>query len=227
MTSSEAGATVPPIILLVEDDLDTAEMYETYLSGAGYWVASAHSETDACTTFDDLQPDIVVTDLGLPQRTAGLHFIDHVRERANDLPVVVVTGTPRTTVPHAIASRVSSILVKPVLPDQLESEVRSRLVQYQLLRERARNAAARVPALLAKSTELITRSGDIKKRIEGIEQVLSPRCPQCGDPLVRLGIRDLAEQTVGGATYEYFQPCARGCGRFFREAAGTRLYRLP
>jgi DNA-binding response OmpR family regulator len=50
MTSSQPGATVPPIVLLVEDELDIAEMYESHLSGAGYWVASARSEADACVS---------------------------------------------------------------------------------------------------------------------------------------------------------------------------------
>lgn len=225
MTSSAAVSAVPPIILLVEDDLDTAEMYETYLTGAGYWVASAHSETEACTAFDELQPDIVVTDLGLPQRTAGLQFIDHVRQRADDTPVVVVTGVDRATVPHAVVSRVSSVLVKPVLPDELESEVRSRLLHHRLVRERARSAQARVPGLLAKSSELLERSRDIKRRIEAVDLAM-PRCPLCGEPLVRVAGAHGAERRLA-STYECFEPCVRGCGRFFRETGNTRVYRLP
>ena len=227
MTTSPAVSPVPPVILLVEDDADTAEMYGTHLTTAGYWVASAESEEDACATFDELQPDLVVADLGLPQRSAGLRVIDHVRGRTMDTPVVVVTGADRATVPHAIASRVSSILVKPVLPDQLESEVRSRLLQYQMVRERARKAVARVPQLLAKSSRLLERSQNIKRRIEALDAVLAPRCPRCGDPLVSAETVPVA--TVGdlAGKYEYFEPCARGCGRFFRESGGRRVYRLP
>lgn len=221
-----AASSHPPIILLVEDDLDTAEMYETYLSGAGYWVASAHSGADACTTFDELRPDIVVTDLGLPQRTAGLQFIDHVRERASDTPVVVVTGAERSTVPHAIVSRVTSILVKPVLPDRLESEVRSRLQHSHMLRERGREAQSRVQPLLDRSMRLLERSREITERVDGFAAAAAPRCPDCGE-----GLESLAEPAssppLDAAGYEYFAPCRRGCGHFFREAGGERIYRRP
>lgn len=121
----DPGSPPSTSILLVEDDLDTAEMYAVYLSTSGYRVTTARTDDQACRAFDTVRPDVVVTDLGLPGRSSGAHVIEHVVERGGGrVPVILVTGHERWSVPHSTAARVSTILVKPVLPDALEVEVR-------------------------------------------------------------------------------------------------------
>jgi CheY-like chemotaxis protein len=86
-----APSVPPPIVLIVEDDLDTVELYEEYLNGSGYWVATAQNSHEGCRTFDELQPDIVVADLGLPYfepcpNGCGRFFRDHNSGRYYRLP---------------------------------------------------------------------------------------------------------------------------------------------
>ena len=156
----------PPIVLLVEDDRDTVGMYESHLNGVGYRVAAAYNGADACRAFDELKPDIVVTDLGLPGRSDGIHVIEHVPDRSGGrVPVILVTGHERATVPHAAAARVVNILVKPVLPDPLESVIRDTLTRARRARERTQAAHQKVSGLVARSTELSARSQNIMSRV--------------------------------------------------------------
>ena len=173
-----------PIVLLVEDDRDTVDLYAAHLNGSGYSVTTAQNSEEGCRTFDELRPDIVVTDLAMPGRTDGLRLIEYVAHHASRrVPVIVVTGHDRASIPHGAAANVTSILVKPVLPDLLESELRRTLA-------RARQGRA---------------GGD---------------CPHCGKALPRA-------QSTPDPKYDYFDPCASGCGRFFRHRSSGRYYRLP
>jgi DNA-binding response OmpR family regulator len=191
------------------------------LNDAGYWVAAAHTGGDACQTYDELKPDIVVTDLGLPGRSDGVQVIQHVAERSGGkVPVILVTGHERATVPHAAASHVTSILVKPVLPDRLESEVRLTLARAREARERAQEIQRRIGPLVQKSMTLGERSLELRKRVSPPQD--PGTCPDCGGAL-----RAASEVSAGVPQYEYFEPCRSGCGRFFRDRKTSRYYRLP
>ena len=134
--SSAQSVSPPPVILLVEDDQDTVDMYATHLHGAGYWVATAQNGEDGCRTFDELKPDIVITDLGMPARSDGLELIEHVAQHGSRrVPVILVTGHDRGSIPHAAAAKVTAILMKPVLPALLELEVRRTLSRAREMRD--------------------------------------------------------------------------------------------
>src|SRR5262245_29662400 len=210
------GATV----LLVEDDVDTADLYATYLNSAGYEVTVAQTDEEACRAYDDIQHDVVITDLGLPGRSAAAHVIEHITERSRgQIPVIMVTGHDRSSVPRGLASQVTNILVKPVLPDELEREVRRTLERSYLARERARAVRRRVPSLIARSERLSAQSLEIRARARGAR--VEGTCPTCSHPLVP------ARNPVRPTNYRYFEPCSRGCGRFFRDPGTGRYYRLP
>ena len=216
---SAGSATPPPTVLLVEDDQDTAVMYATHLHGSGYWVATAQTAEEGCRTFDAIKPDIVVTDLGVPGRSDGLHVIEHVaHQESHRVPVILVTAHDRGSIPHAAAAHVATILVKPVLPDLLESEVRRTLERGRRARDRADQVLRSVPALLATSNRLAARATEIKHRAR--HAIGGGACPHCGQVLLRSTTR-----TEG--KYEYFEPCPAGCGRFFRHLSTGRYYRLP
>ena len=62
--SSGAAAHVPPIVLLVDDDRDTREMYSMFFESSGMCVATAANPGEAMDAVEQLQPDVVVTDIG-------------------------------------------------------------------------------------------------------------------------------------------------------------------
>jgi DNA-binding response OmpR family regulator len=218
--AQRANTTGGATVLLVEDDVDTADLYATYLNSAGYEVTVAQTEEEACCAYDDIQHDVVVTDLGLAGRSAGAHVIEHITERSRgQIPVIMVTGHDRSSVPRGMASQVTNILVKPVLPDELEQEVRRTLERSYLARDRALAAQRKIPSLIARSVRLSARSLDIRARAR--DALVAGSCPTCGHPLLP------ARNPVRPTSYRYFEPCPRGCGRFFRDPGTGRYYRLP
>jgi DNA-binding response OmpR family regulator len=218
--AQRADTTGGATILLVEDDVDTADLYATYLNSTGYGVTVAQTEEEACCAYDDIRHDVVITDLGLPGRSARAQVIEHVTERSGgQIPVIIVTGHDQSSVPHSLASQVVNILVKPVLPDELEQEVRRTLERSYRACERARAAQRRIPSLLARSVRLSAQSLEIRARAR--DALVEGTCPACSHPLVPV------RNPVRPASYAYFEPCPHGCGRFFRDPATSRYYRLP
>ncbi len=72
---AQAGATAPRV-LVVDDERALAQMVGTYLGRAGYSVSEAHTGPDAVSMARELDPDVIVLDLGLP----GLDGIEVCRQ---------------------------------------------------------------------------------------------------------------------------------------------------
>ena len=78
-------------LLLVEDDPLAGPALQQALSQAGYAVDLAVDGIDAEALGDIEHYDIVVLDLGLPERP-GLEVLKNWRSRGNPLPVVILTA---------------------------------------------------------------------------------------------------------------------------------------
>jgi DNA-binding response OmpR family regulator len=210
-------AAETPMVLLVEDDVDTADLYATSLSNSGYLVTAAQTDADACRAYDVMRHDVVVADFGLA-RSGGAGVIEHVSRLSDGkVPVIMVTGHEPSSVPPAIAARVTTILVKPVLPHELEREVQRVLQRAYDALQRAHAVQQRIPELIARSQRLSARSLEIRSRAR--HALGEGTCPTCG------GILLLSRPPVR-SSYEYFESCPAGCGRFFRDPVSGRYYRL-
>ena len=198
----------PPIILLVEDDLDTREMYHLALEGEGFWVVDAPNAVSALESAGDVQPDLIVTDLGLPGGRDGISFVKGLRHnvRTADIPVIAVTGRDPASLGEA-SSLFSEVLLKPVLPNVLIGRVRLTLAQARELKARSARARERVEGLRERSDRALANS----RRIFSLraEQIYSRACPRCGEMLAWAERRQLF-----GVTFDYYRPCATGCGLF-------------
>ena len=106
-----------PLVLLVEDDRDTREMYSEYLSYSGLRVAEAPSGKSALECVREQTPDVVVTDLAMPGMD-GLELSRRLRaaEPTRDVPIIAVTGNPTV---RAHEAGCDIMLEKPCTPDQL------------------------------------------------------------------------------------------------------------
>lgn len=80
-----------PQILIVDDDLGTREGFTRILSLEGFDVRTAGCGCDGVELARDLQPDLLVLDLSLPDMT-GLDVLRAIREASLDVPCVIVTG---------------------------------------------------------------------------------------------------------------------------------------
>jgi len=107
-------------ILLVEDDAMIADAVTAYLSQRAYrcdWVTSLEEARGAVATTDYTS---VVLDLNLPDG-CGLTFLDELRQRSSELPVIVLTA--RNTVVERITGLdrgADDYLPKPFDLDELK-----------------------------------------------------------------------------------------------------------
>jgi two-component system response regulator MprA len=83
-----------PLLLIVDDDVQSARALAQLLREDGYSVEVAHDGAAAIGRLTrDPPPQLIATDLRLP-RASGLEVIRFARQRHPAMPIVVVTGYP-------------------------------------------------------------------------------------------------------------------------------------
>ena len=210
----------PPIILLVEDDADTRELYRAAFELEGFWMAEAPGADEAFEYAQDVMPDAILTDIGLGGN--GGDGIDLVRRlkalpKMRGIPVLAVTGRDPSQLPEH-AGLFSDVLIKPILPDVLISRIHDLLHHSAALRSRSEHARAKTPRLMAQSAALFEKS----RRLTVGGAVSVPRsCPACSGDLT------WAERRVTlGVVFDYYHPCPQGCGLFCYDHGGRRFVAL-
>jgi two-component system cell cycle response regulator DivK len=125
MSDGGGRTDTAPLILLVEDDRDTRELYYEVLCNSGFRIAEAHNGHQALEKALTLLPQVVVTDLALP----GLDGAELTARLKRDprtcaIPVIAVTGHAlESYVARAHRAGASCVLVKPCLPATLVTEI--------------------------------------------------------------------------------------------------------
>jgi CheY-like chemotaxis protein len=198
-TSASSTAQIPPIVLLVEDHIDTLDVYDAMLSRRGYWVARAMNGLDALECAQDLQPDAIVTDVALPGDMDGTDLIRelHADPKLRGVPVLVVTGRDPQDLPSFAGLVVSGLLLKPVAPDILVSALERSLKDRSTSTENGPHPATAAIVQGAGSAVAATSKVDKKHRC----------CPHCGACLTWVETRRWK-----GVTYDYYRVCPSGCG---------------
>jgi DNA-binding response OmpR family regulator len=90
-----------PLVLLVEDDRDTAMLYQALLAGEGLEVVHCEdcAQVKAWWGTSDRQPDLIVLDMRLPDGDGLMLCSDIMRKRRDEAgpPVMVLSahGDPR------------------------------------------------------------------------------------------------------------------------------------
>jgi len=111
-------------VLLVEDHLDTRQMYAEFL-GADFDVTTAADGEDALTMMRLQRPDVIVTDLSLPG-IDGFELITRVRSDStlSAIPVICLSGYGgHEHEQRALEAGCNRILQKPCMPDTLAAVV--------------------------------------------------------------------------------------------------------
>jgi EAL domain-containing protein (putative c-di-GMP-specific phosphodiesterase class I) len=106
-------------VLLVDDDAALLAMFARVLGAAGYEPVQSSSGKDALEKLTRSPIDGVVTDLAMPGMS-GLEFVQHVRTRDPELPIIVLTGAPAfDSAVRSIDFGVFRYVMKPIEPNEL------------------------------------------------------------------------------------------------------------
>ena len=109
-------------VLIIDDDETIQSFLALHLEGNGYRVSVAGSAQEALFKFVDLDIDLVLLDLGLPDRD-GLDVLELIRKKSQ-VPIVVLTarrGSIDTLVGMGFGA--NAYLYKPVDPQELILQV--------------------------------------------------------------------------------------------------------
>jgi CheY-like chemotaxis protein len=102
-------------ILLAEDEVLIALMFQDALEVEGHRVSVAHDGIEALEVDEQDPAEVLVTDLAMP-RMGGRELLERLRERRPGLPALVVSGYPGE---FEIATEMTVLLPKPVSPKVL------------------------------------------------------------------------------------------------------------
>jgi CheY-like chemotaxis protein len=114
------------LVLLVEDDVDTYELYSDVLASAGFAVIGADSGEDAVRRAVESAPDIIVMDYDLRGMDGALATEMLKRDpRTHAIPVMMLTGhVALRQIDRARKAGCDAFLSKPCPLDKLLDEVR-------------------------------------------------------------------------------------------------------
>lgn len=123
---------VRPVVLVVDDDRDTCDMYSLCLEFSGIQVLTAATVDAAFALALEHVPDVVVTDLLVQGAATGADLCRQLHQdpRTSKIPAILMTGSSRKA--DAEAARTAGcaeIRIKPYLPDALVSDVRTILAR--------------------------------------------------------------------------------------------------
>jgi PAS domain S-box-containing protein len=116
-------------VLIVDDDWDNLDASSGILAAAGARVTKAASVPEALARFEEVTPDVVVTDLAMPDRD-GFALVHAIRqgEQTHDRKTPIVCLTALSDLDAHARARMDSFdrhLVKPVSPLELVEAVTS------------------------------------------------------------------------------------------------------
>ena len=115
-----------PLIMVVDDDQDLAEMLGIVLTSEGYEVNLVNRGDEVISAFESQTPDLVLLDIMLPGLD-GVEVCKKIREKSM-VPIVMLTAKGETQdVVAGLEAGADDYMVKPFNPQELVARLRVRL----------------------------------------------------------------------------------------------------
>ena len=122
-------------ILVVEDDIKTANLLQLYLRQAGYTVSLAHTGYEAIDMVRANSPDLIVLDLMLPQLN-GLDVCRMIRMDNSAIPIIILTAkSTEDDVLRGLDLGADDYITKPFSPREVVARVRTVLRRSNLSKQ--------------------------------------------------------------------------------------------
>jgi CheY-like chemotaxis protein len=123
-------ASEPIVIVLAEDDPIIHAMFTELLNDEGYAVAGAFTGSDAARLIQRLQPDLVITDIEMETRDAGLALLRQIRTDPTTARIAVIVCSANHVLEHQQAEQIresATFLRKPFELARLLEAIRTLL----------------------------------------------------------------------------------------------------
>jgi two-component system KDP operon response regulator KdpE len=153
-------------ILVVDDERQITRALRASLQGHGFEVSTAVDGLEALEMFDQVKPDLLITDLSMPNMD-GVELTKAVRKFA-DLPIIVLSVRDQDA--HkvlALDSGADDYVTKPFSVTELLARVRAQL--------RRRGDGAPAPATRLEEGDFIIDTEAHRVLVRGQELHLSPK----------------------------------------------------
>ncbi len=117
------------LILVVDDEPKIVQVAKDYLEAGGLRVVTAYDGTDALAVFRRDKPDLIVLDLGLPDKD-GIDVTRTIRKDSN-IPIIMLTARGEETDKLiGLELGADDYMVKPFSPTELVARVRAVLRRW-------------------------------------------------------------------------------------------------
>lgn len=174
--ASLAAVDVPiNLILVIEDDAESADLLKTILERQGFKVRLARDGGQAQATFVMQKPDFVILDLILPGES-GFEICERLKHTDDTVPVLIVTAIdlPES---RELAQKVGAdgYVTKPYQPDDLVTRIRE---VANAVWERIHLDQEADPMRI----RFVCTCGK-KFKVSSTHRGKNLTCPQCGEPV--------------------------------------------
>jgi DNA-binding response OmpR family regulator len=108
------------LILIIEDNSETAFVYSRYLSGAGFQAHAVSSIDEAQKVIERVKPAAAILDLLLRAETSW-NFLRELKSRKEPIPVLVMSVTQEEHKVYGLGA--DAYLTKPFVPEEMISAI--------------------------------------------------------------------------------------------------------
>ena len=114
-------------IIIVDDEPDVTQFAKRFFERRKIQVITASGGLEALKLIEQEKPDLALLDINMEEMT-GLELLKKLRERKNDMKVIMVTGLENEqTINEANSWGIRGYIHKPLVLEELEKIVLSEL----------------------------------------------------------------------------------------------------
>jgi two-component system KDP operon response regulator KdpE len=160
-------------VLIIDDSDALRSLLESILPYAGYQAVSASSGRQGLQLVSEEKPDLVLTDLELPD-TSGLKVLEELKQRGITIPTIMMTGYGSEGIAaRALQLGVRAYLIKPFTTEEVLASIERALSESRLKRENERlatlvNDYKRHFRLISAISRAATSSPDVQQFLQRI-----------------------------------------------------------